>query len=348
MEPLYHGHAAMRGQVGVVIPAWFAPDVPVDDAARLLLTTLADSPACLSPLHVAVVVDDSEVARRAAALAREQLAREWGEPFGVLDLTQNRGKGGAVMAGTELLLGRYPGLRWIGVRDADGDHLIDDLPHLFRAGEQLAAEYPQRPATVIGSRASVHAPLGWLRGEYELLLNEVLVEAVAYALGHRGEVWDTRFLIRRAPDLQSGYKLYSRPAAERAAAALDGVAATHPQLPLQRTGMEVVPFVSLALAGGLFAEVERKAYYDQPVTSYGDIDFSRFYGTKLAWTLQTCGLPVPAAALLFDGAAVRRPLFTDPAGRAGILALRRYVLDYLTAGSLSPDVAAEPRARRFL
>ena len=187
-----------------------------------------------------------------------------------------------------------------------------------------------------------------MRGEYELLLNEVLVEAVAFHLARQGTVWDTRYLVQRAPDLQSGYKLYSRTAAEGAVAALEREAASHPDLHLLRTGMEIVPFVDVALAGGVFAEVERKSYFDQPVTSYGNADLPRFYGLKLAWALRRCGVPTAAAALLLDGALARRPLYHDPQGRESLLRMRGLVLETL-GGEVPPDDAPpQPRARTFL
>jgi hypothetical protein len=351
IESAYPGHAALRGRVGVVVPAWFAPETLVAEAARLLMATLEDTPACLAPGDVAVVVDGSPVALEAARMLREQLGQAWGASFQLIDLETNRGKGAALVAGIRWLLERSlpeAPLAWIAARDADGDHLLDDLPHLFRAGEQVAADCPGAPVCVIGRRANLHAPLGWVRGEFERLLNEVIVEAVAFARAREGHAWDTRYLVERAPDLQSGYKLYSRAAAEQAVCALEEAAQAWPGLNLRRVGMEVVPFVALALAGGVFAEVERKTWFDQPVTSYGRLDLPRFYGAKLAWALRHCGVPLQPAALLFDGALARRPLFTDPSGRAALLELRRFVLELLAGGPVPADISPVPLTRRFL
>jgi hypothetical protein len=200
---------------------------------------------------------------------------------------------------------------------------------------------------VVGCRADLHAPLGWVRAEFELLLNEVLVDALAYALARRRDVWDTRFLTGRSPDLQSGYKLYSRAATRLAIQALENEATRHPDLGLLRTGMEVVPFVTLALAGAVFAEVGRKTYFDQPVTSYGKADFAQFYGHKLAWALHRCELPPRAAALLLDGALAHSPLYRDPNGRETLLRMRALVLEWLQAGD-ADDVPLVPLARTFL
>ena len=341
----------MRGRTGMVVPVWYPAETEAAQAEALLLTTLADSPCCVLPEDVVVVVDGCPTAAVAAWALRERLAVDWGAPFQLIDAPVNRGKGAALVAGIRHLLQRgsgEPPLSWIATRDADGDHVIDDLPHLFRVGQQVADEQPGRPVCVIGRRANLHAPLGWVRGEYELLLNEVLVEAVAFRLARDGTVWDTRYLAQRAPDLQSGYKLYSRAAAETVVTALEGESAAHPELNLLRTGMEIVPFINVALAGGVFAEVERKSYYDQPVTSYGNADFPRFYGLKLAWALRRCAVPPAAAALLLDGALVRRPLYNDPQGRESLLRMRSLVLETLGDGTLLADTPPGPRMRTFL
>lgn len=348
MDLSYPDRPALRASVGMVVPAWYPADLPAEEAALLLRTTLADAPACVDPDALVVVVDGSRVASAAAHQALAELRGLWRVPFRLVELAENQGKGAALAAGMRLLLRDRADLEWIAVRDADGDHLMDDLPHLVRAGFQLAEEAPGRLHCVIGRRASVHAPLGWLRGEYEWLLNEVVVEAVAFALAPREQVWDTRFLVGRVPDLQSGYKLYGRDAALRAVDALTTEADAHPELELQRTGMEIVPFVTLALAGGVFAEVERKTYHDQPVTSYGRVDRARFYGAKLAWALRACGVPPAPAALLLDGALAHRPLMTDPAARTEALALRELVLRTLADGEWPKGVPLAPSARRFL
>ena len=336
---LYAERGEMRGRVGMVIPAWFSADLPPAEASALLGTTLAGCGDCLHPADVVVVVDGSPTASAAARALHAQ-----GEPFTLLDLPENQGKGGALATGIRHLLQRDgPPLAWITVRDADADHFLDDLPHLYRVGEQIAAENPGRPVVVVGCRSSVHAPLGWLRGEFELLVNEVLIEGLAYALTRYARAWDTRYLTERAPDLQSGYKLYSRAAAEIAAEGLHRQAEAFPDLRLLRVGMEIVPFVEIALAGGLVGEVERKTFYDQPVTSYGSVDVARFYGSKLAWALRRCGVPSGPALTLLDGALARRPLFTDPNGRNAALRMRNLVMELL-AGSAPPP----PRVRQFL
>jgi hypothetical protein len=344
MVPLYAPREAMRERVALVVPAWFAPDTPPSLAEQLLLTTLIGIRDCFAAEHVIVVADGSPVAARAAQGVAGQLAGEGAGAFQVLALEENRGKGGALVAGIRALLGpgdalASPDAAWVMVRDADGDHMLDDAAHLYRAGEAVLRACPGVPACVIGARAAPHFPLGWIRGELELLLNEVLVEAVAWALARTGAAWDTRFLQGRWPDLQSGYKLYSREAALLLADALEEEERRHPWARLMRTGMEIVPFVTIALAGGVLAEVGRKSYQEQPVTSYGAVDLAAFYGDKLAWSLLRCGTPPRTAGVLLDGAIVSRPAYTDPGARAVLLELRRRVLGRLVG---APATALPP------
>ena len=328
----------MRGRVGVVIPCWYSAMTDPVLALRLLRTTLAGSDAWVEPHHILVVIDGSERAAEAAEALRSELS------FRVHHLSENQGKAAAVEAGLRTLLAD-PELDWFAVRDADGDHFLDDLPHLFRAGEQAAEACPGRPILVVGSRSDVHAALGWRRGEFEMLLNEVLVEALAMALAREGRAWDTRFLAGRYPDLQSGYKLYDRAAASLSVAALTEEPARDPSLDLRRVGMELIPFVTAALNKGVMAETLRKSFYDQPVTSYGTVDMAEFYGKKLLWALRRCVLGAEAAMTLLDGAMVRRPLFTDPDARDIALRLRRLVLEGLNA---STELVGSEPARRLI
>jgi hypothetical protein len=131
----------MRGRVDLVVPVWFPENVPDALCETLLRTTLAGCSSCLRPEHVALVVDGVP---RLTALAQRlsvELGGSSGEPttaFQVLSPIVNQGKGGALVVGWEALLAD-PALEFIATRDADGDHFLDDLPHLFRL-----LEFPSR------------------------------------------------------------------------------------------------------------------------------------------------------------------------------------------------------------
>ncbi len=319
----YLTHARVRDLTAMVIPVWFPPDTPAEETRALLGATLADVEGCVAPERLALVVDGAPHVVGVVEALQQEVAARTGVPFLLRLLPSNLGKGAAIVAGIEML----PEAPFVVVRDADGDHVVDDVPHLVRLAHQIATEWPGRPVVVIGRRESVHAPLGWVRGEYELLLNEVVLDALRYALAREGSAPVLSYCAAELPpDFQSGFKVYSAEAARLAAEGLQSAAAQEPDLDMLRWGMELVPLVAVSLAGGVFGEADRKAYYDQPVTAYGRIDRPRAYGAKAAWVLRRCGVSPEAARRMLDNALVRRPMHADPAGREELLAFRAHVL----------------------
>lgn len=318
MKLLYPRAGDCRGRVGMVIPAWYG-SAPAEEALSLLATTLAGCETLTLPEDLLVVVDGCPAAREAAGFLAPGVCA-------VEDLPENGGKGAAVAAGVARLLEARPHLEWIVIRDADGDHMADDLPHLFRAGIDLAEAQPNdAPLVVVGSRWSVEAPLGWRRAGYEALVNEIIIDALQIALARAGRTWDSRFLTSRIPDLQSGYKLYNRAACLLLTRALTEEREQHPDLDLGRVGMEVVPFCRIVLLGGGAAEVLRKTWRSQPRTSYGHLDLSLFFGSKLAWVLRACQVPPGALEALVDGPLIRSPLSADPVAAASLAEFRRFL-----------------------
>ncbi|MCC6444977.1 MAG: glycosyltransferase [Armatimonadetes bacterium] len=312
----------IRGRLGMVVPAWFPTDTPQEQVEALLRATLSDFDSLLEPERLVVVVDGQERILRAAGRLRPQLG-----PFHVVWQEENRGKAAAVVAGIRALLPDQ-GLEYIMTRDADGDHFMNDAPHLFRLGLQMSEETENPCVAVIGRRTSVHRPLGWVRGEYEYILNELLIEGFKFTLARTGHVLDTRYFTTYGPypDMQSGYKLYSRQAAEKAASGLTRAQQTEPRLDMMRWGCEIVPMVEIALTGGLLGEITRLTFYDQPVTSYGKLDRPRTYGAKAAWAFRRMALSPLQAAHLMANAFPRHALYTDPTGREELAALWSFVL----------------------
>jgi hypothetical protein len=347
----YSTRHEMRGRIGLVVPVWFPEDLPDALCETLLRTTLADCSSCLRPEHVALVVDGVP---RLAALAQRLSAEVGGSgapddiAFQVLASAVNQGKGGALVVGWEALLAD-PALEFIATRDADGDHFLDDLPHLFRLGEQMSRETNNTRVVVIGRRTAVHPPLGWRRGEYEQVVNAMLVEALQFSLARHGRVLPRQYWAADVPDLQSGYKLYSRAACAEAVRALRKADQERPELQPLRRGMEILPFAAVCAAGGIAGEAPRATYYDQPVTSYGRVDRVRFFGDPLAWSLRELEVAPDAARGILDNALARSTLMTDPDGRRELLALRRHTLETLAAlRGVEAEDLPEPHTRQFL
>lgn len=322
----YLSHDSVRKLLAMIVPVWFAPQVGHEEMHRLLAATLADVEQVVRPENLVLVVDGAPHAVEVVQALRQAFARRAGKAFRLVVLPENRGKGAAVLAGLETL----PKAPFVALRDADGDHFVDDVPHLVRLAHQMAAECDNEAVLVIGRRTDVHPPLGWLRGEYELLLNEVVLDALRYALAHEGRAPALHYCHPDLPpDFQSGYKVYSAAAARLAAAGLRRAAQEAPQQDMLRWGMELVPLVEVTLAGGTFGEVRRITYHDQPVTAYGKIHRPTVYAHKAAWVLQRCGVAPEAARQMLDNALTRRPMLTDPSGREELLAFRSEVLRFL-------------------
>jgi hypothetical protein len=336
----------MVGQVGLVVPVYYREQVPDDVCENLLRTTLAGYAGCLQPQHIVLVVDG---AQRLTGLA-ERLSSELAcGAFRVKTLRVNQGKGGALVVGWEELLADEA-LKFIAVRDADGDHFLDDLPHLFRLGEQIVEDTGSASVVIIGRRTAVHPSLGWRRGECELAVNAILVEALQFSLASRGRVLPRQYWAADVLDLQSGYKLYSRAACAVATSALRKAEQEGSKFQPLRYGMELIPFAAICAAGGIAGEAPRyKEYHTQPVTNYGDVDWGSLFGDPLAWTLHTLSIDPVAACQFFDNALARSLMMTDPAGRRDLLTLRGHTLEKLAALWGTPlGQLPEPQTRRFL
>ena len=338
MLPDYLTHEHVCRGLGMVIPAWYPERLSAAGVERLLTLALADfRPCCLSE-RVVIVVDGqprvAEIARRVADAAGE---RSGCRPR-VSALAENVGKGGAVAAGIEMLLDQ-DGVSEIVVRDADGDHFMDDVPHLFRAAAQVQGETENPRVIAVGGRANLHRPMGLVRGQFELLLNDALWQALAFALAKHGRVLDeTWFAAYGAiPDLQSGFKLYSRAAADVACRGIRQAQKNAPDLDMARWGAEVVPIVELLVAGGVICQINRITMEGQPASAFENADHSRMYGNKLAWAFGRLGLDAAQACRLFDNAAARSLIGLDAGSAPALDAIRALLQEHLGGAAAGPE-----------
>ncbi|MBM3498109.1 MAG: hypothetical protein FJX74_05505 [Armatimonadetes bacterium] len=316
----------MREQLGMVVPVWFAAATPVEEVCSYLRVTLADVQHFCRPCHVVLVIDLCEQGPAAA----QQAAREVGQRCGeapVVDVAQTRhGKGLAVARGLERLLSE-PRLQYFVARDCDGDHDMYDLPRLFRR----LAEAQEREATTnlfaVGSRPRPQMALGWVRGEYELLLNRVLVEACNVHLATQGTHIDLRYSLpeTRYPDFQSGYKLYTRASARLNVEALRAAHDREPTAEVSQWGAEFVTVTELLLAGHLPVEVSRVSYDEQPQTTFDERDRVRAFGRQFAWLFRRLGTPSPLAQAILDNALAQSPVRFASGLWSESLRLREYV-----------------------
>jgi hypothetical protein len=330
----------MRRALGMLIPVWFPPSLPDDRVRENLLATLHDCEHFLPWEHVVLVVDGD--ARSYAIVQELQASRRQrhGQAFEVVYSEENGGKGYAVFRGAQWFLERQS-LQYLTIRDADGDHALNDLVNLMRLALALRAGEGTDALIIIGRRNHPHRALGWLRGELETLLNRVLIDAVRFALAQRQRVLNTQYfsLSGEYPDLHSGYKVYSR----RVCELMVEPTWEHPPwvgAEIYRYGVEAVPFVEGAMAGAIIGEITRLTQ-EPDFSGHGAFARSEANGSVLLWTFLRLGIAAPQAAALLDNHLSRLTLWTDPQGREALLALRQYVLGRLspsTHGSYSAPV----------
>jgi hypothetical protein len=336
----------MRRSLGMLIPVWFPSTLDDDQVRGTLLDMLHDCDHFVPWGHVVLVVDGD--ARSYAVVQDLQAAcrQRHGQTFEVVYSVENGGKGAAVLHGTRWFLER-DGLEYLATRDADGDHLLNDLVNLMRLALALRADEDTESIIVVGRRNHPHRALGWIRGEFETLLNRVLVDAVRFALARRQQVLNTRYysLTGDCPDLHSGYKVYSRRVCERM------VEQPWERPPwvgseIYRYGVEAVPFVEGVMAGAVVGEITRLTR-EPEFSGHGAFSQPESNGSVLLWTFLRLGIAAPQAATVIDNHLPRLSLWTDPAGRASLLELRRYVLGRLGEATHDRSSHTQMRANAF-
>ena len=116
----------------------------------------------------------------------------------------------------------------------------------------LRDAYAHTRLIVLGARRSRHHPMGSNRGELETLLDQVTLDALAFALVRQGRAINLAHChTGRVPDVSSGYKVYGRQMAEalfvETEPRLQGLSAHD----YWHFGPETVPVVEAMLSGGV-------------------------------------------------------------------------------------------------
>jgi len=331
----------MREAVGSVIPVWFPEDMPAWGMLELLSATLNDAELFAGPERIVLVVDGCPGAVEPTEQAAAELAARAGGPPTVIVTQRNEGKGAAICTGFERLLAD-DAVTALNVRDADGDHDIYDLPQLYRLFEQMRDQERTDDVFVVGCRGSLTRPLGFARGENEQMLNRLTVDALNHRLSREGGAIDERYTGRygRAPDLQSGYKMYSRTAAQVVMASLRAADEAEPELEVMRWAVEFIPTVELLLRGFIPGALYRLTYDGQPQTTFDESDLPRAYSKQIAWLFRRLELPHEVGRRLLDNALSATEYVTAAAGAQHLAALREQVIE-----ECYPDRAGEKAAR---
>jgi len=145
---------------------------------------------------------------------------------------------------------------------------------------------------------------------------------------------DERFTARygRAPDFQSGYKLYPRAAARVVLDAITGAHTARPELEIPWWGVEFVPTVELLLLGFTPVALQRLTWDGQPQTTFDGGDLAHAYARQIAWLFERLDLPAGVAMPLLDNALTACEYVAAPRGPEVIGALRRSVIDRVYPG----------------
>jgi hypothetical protein len=240
---------------------------------------------------------------------------------------QNKGKGGTVTYGIDYLLSNST-VDYIVTVDADGDHFINHVPNLVRLASQMRTELHDDNIAVVGGRVNVHRPIGFARGEYELLINDVIWHALQYYLAGEGKVINMGYFAQHGliPDCHSGFQLYTRKSARIALEGLINTTREMPELDMMRHGAETVPIVEIIATGGTVGQVNLMALETQPMVTSKSVSRVVRYANKLIWMFTRLGIPFTSAKKLLDNAIPRTLLYKDGHYIEELMLLRKQVL----------------------
>ena len=284
----------------MVVPVYFDPSLEKEKVRHILRATLSDQNLFLESSRVVFVVDRGTTAEHVL----EELNADLQLGSRTVRLKRNQGKMGAVREGLRRLL-QEP-VRYLVTRDCDGDHVLQDLGRIVQMAEEIREAVPGRPISVFGTRPSLERPMEWVRKEWEMLTNGVLEGLTEFLLAREGRVLDRRYWNGYPLDLQSGYRLYDRKAAELAVRSLD-------RLPDDRDtylmACEMVPFVDVSLEGGVIGQVQRMTCVEQPVSSFRTIDFGTSYGKLLRFLSDLHGIDPVLLLRIFDNYMLGSEIF---------------------------------------
>jgi hypothetical protein len=315
----------------VIMPFYFREDTSPTLRRELMAAAVDELPRYVPPRRWVWVRDGAPW----MAEDLEWLAARVGEATGELPIRterdENQGKGGAVVRGLRRALEAIPEARAFAVLDGDGDHSPRDLPELRDLLATVIASTGNPLVNVVGRRVDRHGCLGFFRGELEGITNRVAFACLRYALARRGlaldETWVAPF---GEADLEAGFRLYSREAAECVAAAYPRAVADWGESDLYRWGVEIVPTFEIALAGGVYAEGLRSTQETQPSSAYlAGVDPAHAYALEVRWMLRRAEAPVEASLLILQHALLRSQLRHLPEGMECLLRLEDLVREGL-------------------
>ncbi len=329
--------SVMRKEVAIVVPVWF-PEELDDESARMLLSAmLQDSGTYLEWTKTQVVVDGSDRWARVARAVQDEVRGRWGDTFALIETDRNGGKGYAVLAGIERVLAADDTV-YVAVWDCDGDHFANELMTLYRVAKHIEAEEGCGKVLVVGQRADIHASVGYMRGQLELLMNRAITEGLKYRLAQDGRVLDTRYCSMYGPDLDihSGYKLFSRELAALYMRTDQWQRTVVPECDLYRWGVEAVPWVESVMAGATVGAVLRSSYVGQPASGHTGFAKEEVVAGIIAWAMTRLDVPTAIAQQIIANELPRLTLFHDTRDRTHLFRIASRIIDALATTRNEP------------
>lgn len=330
----------LENHTGIVIPVY----LPAHADPAMGLPIVRDTVhLAVRELHSPRAICLSADGLGPAATVAHHLADQYGVQLVVAP--QNRGKLAAVANGMAVLL-QNPGLRYLAAIDQDGDHFANELLNFVRVAEQVTQVTANPAGMVLGNRLSRHRPLGFLRAEQEELANRMLLDALAYDAALCQSPLALQFLttLDPLPDFHSGYKLFSRAAAE-------AVFTTPPTLAgcdaaaYYRHACEAVMTVEAHKAGAWLAAVNRRTFDEQPISLFASLNRAQLAADMILWPCKRLGVPAHFVDQWLTNHLPTLLLGTlTPQGRDELLAIRNLVRAGYDLPALDPtETIVRPR-----
>jgi hypothetical protein len=328
MKPSYLSEGAlniMRHETGVVISVYL-PDSQDESAVEALLrdTVLMYGEQVSDPTAICLSVDGEQFGGEVV----KRIAGEFGVSWCVNSV--NRGKLQGAINGVRCLLDNKK-LKYVAVVDQDGDHFANELLNFTRAAEHICRGLGTDRILILGRRISRHRPMGFLRGELEELCDRILLDALTYnaAVKQRPLPLEHAVAFDEFPDFHSGYKLFSRPTAER-------VFLKEPQQMgvsddcYYRHACEAVMVVEALECGAYLGVVNRSTFNEQPISTFGAFNRIQLAADKIIWPCKRLSIPLPFAKRWLANHITRLMLNTlAPDGKDELEQIRQVVIKSL-------------------
>ena len=309
-------------RTGIIVPVYLPDDITLDQGRGIIEDTVAALAREVSdPASICLSVDGSEVGRSVCGPLADDFNVE------TVSSKRNHGKLSAIKQGASFLL-EHIRFRYIAVVDMDGDHFANELINFIRAAEYARSLIEEDRIMVLGRRISRHRPLGFLRGELEELADRVLLDCLHYDAAVTNVPLRLQFAtsLDTFPDFHSGYKVFTRKAAEEVLLAEPRMAGVSKEAYFKHA-VEAVMTAEAVKSGAVVVQVNRSTFDEQPFTTFGGLDRIELFKNKILWPCRRLNIPPAFVRQFIDNHIPSLLLGTlAPQGSSELIEIRREVL----------------------